>query len=221
MFSMSTSNVLTKPIAVAVVDDDDELRAGFANQIARAEGFCLAGTCASAEAALVELPRIRPDVVLMDINLPGIDGVQCVRQLKRKLPEVQFIMLTVYRDSNRLIQSFMAGASGYLLKRTPPDKLLLAIREVCAGGAPMTPEMARRVVLHFQQMPATGGVLPALSPRETDVLSQLSKGFTYKEIAFNLQISIGTLRDYISNVYKKLHVHSRTDAVVRFLNRPV
>jgi DNA-binding NarL/FixJ family response regulator len=218
---MSSPNGQTPPIAVAVVDDDEEIRASFASLIARAEGFRLAGTFSSAESALAELPRTKPNVVLMDINLPGIDGVECVRQLKNKMPDVQFIMLTVYRDTNRLIKSFMAGAGGYLLKRIPRDKLLQAIREVCLGGAPMTPEMARRVVQHFQQMPPTGQLLPTLSPREIDVLSQLSKGFTYKEIAFNLQISPGTLHSYISSVYTKLRVHSRTEAVVRFLNCPV
>jgi DNA-binding NarL/FixJ family response regulator len=214
---MNPKSAQAEPIRVALVDDDDDIRAGFAHQITRARGFFLAGSFSSTESALAGLPRCKPDVVLMDINLPGIDGMECVRRLKREMPEVQFLMLTVYQDSNRLINSLTAGASGYLLKRTPPDKLLGAIREVCAGGSPMTPEMARRVVQHFQSAPAPGQSLPLLSPRETDVLNQLSMGFTYKEIAINLEIGLGTLQGYISTVYEKLRVHSRTEAVVKFL----
>jgi DNA-binding NarL/FixJ family response regulator len=206
-------------IKVAVVDDDEEIRVSFADQITRSRGFQLVRSCSSAEAAMAELPQCKPDVVLMDINLPGMDGVECVRQLKARMPASQFIMLTVYQDSDRLINSLKAGASGYLLKRTPPNKLLGAIREVCSGGAPMTPEMARRVVQHFQQAPAPRADLPQLTPREKDVLGQLAKGYSYKEIADHLHIGIGTLQGYISNIYEKLRVHSRTEAVVKYLNR--
>jgi DNA-binding NarL/FixJ family response regulator len=155
----------------------------------------------------------------MDINLPGLDGVECVRQLKLKLPQVQFMMLTVYEDNNRLLKSLMAGASGYLLKRTSPEQLLAAIQEVYSGGAPMTPEMARRVVQHFHQPARSSAQMPKLTPREEEVLEQLAKGALYKEIEANLGISTGTLRSYIANVYEKLHVHSRTQAVVKYLNR--
>jgi DNA-binding NarL/FixJ family response regulator len=172
-----------------------------------------------AESALAELPKLHPDVVLMDINLPGIDGVECVRQLKPKLPKAQFVMLTVYEDANRLFKSLMAGASGYLLKRTPPAKLLAAIREAHDGGSPMTPQIARRVVQHFQELPEPSSELQKLTPRETEVLNQLAKGFRYKEIVDNLGISSGTLHSYIRSIYEKLHVHSRTEAVVKFLNR--
>jgi DNA-binding NarL/FixJ family response regulator len=165
------------------------------------------------------LSDIKPRVVLMDINLPGMDGVQCVRRLKTAMPEVQFLMLTVYQDSTLLIQSLMAGASGYLLKRTSPDKLHAAIREVCAGGAPMTPEMARRVVQHFQQAPEPASELARLTIRERDVLDQLTRGFTYKEVADNLHIGTGTLQSYIHVIYEKLRVHSRTEAVVKYMNR--
>jgi DNA-binding NarL/FixJ family response regulator len=219
MMTMTATTVDTTRIKVAVVDDDEEIRVSFADQITRARGFQLVGSFASAEAALAELPQCEPDVVLMDINLPGIDGVECVRQLKARLPAVQFVMLTVYQDSDRLISSLMAGAGGYLLKRTPPNKLLGAIREVCSGGAPMTPEMARRVVQHFQQVPAPSADLPQLTPREKDVLDQLAKGYSYKEIADHLHIGIGTLQGYIPNIYEKLRVHSRTEAVVKYLNR--
>jgi DNA-binding NarL/FixJ family response regulator len=207
------------PIQVALVEDDPEIRANLAHRVGRSPGFRLLRSYSDAESALADLPRHPPDVVLMDINLPGIDGVECVRQLKAKMPAVQFIMLRIYEDGNRLFKSLMAGASGYLLKRTPPDKLLVAIREAHEGGAPMTPEVARRVVQHFQQIPQPASELQRLTPRETEVLEQLAKGFLYKEIEDNLHISTGTLRSYIANVYQKLHVHSRTEAVVKFLGR--
>jgi DNA-binding NarL/FixJ family response regulator len=214
-----TVSVDKPPIQVALVEDDPEIRANLAHRVGRSPAFRLLRSYSDAESALADLPRHPPDVVLMDINLPGIDGVECVRQLKLKMPAVQFIMLTIYEDGNRLFKSLMAGASGYLLKRTPPDKLLAAIREAHAGGAPMTPEIARRVVQHFQQIPQPASELQRLTPREKQVLEQLAKGFLYKEIEDNLHISTGTLRSYIANVYEKLHVHSRTEAVVKYLGR--
>ena len=206
------------PIQVAVIEDDEEIRATLGHAIEAGDEFKLLGSYPDAESAMAALPLARPHVVLVDINLPGIDGVQCVRRLKVLMPEVQFIMLTVYQDSTLLIQSLMAGATGYLLKRTSPDRLLSAIREVCNGGAPMTPEMARRVVQHFQQTPAPTSSLAKITPREKDVLDQLARGFSYKEIADNLHIGTGTLQGYISNVYEKLRVHSRTEAVTKYLN---
>jgi len=212
-----TTAAPTMSINVALVEDDEEIRANLTHRIGAQTGFRLVGSFGDAESALAGLPGRKPDVVLMDINLPGIDGVECVRQLKAKLPEAQFVMLTVYEDSNRLFKSLMAGASGYLLKRTPPAKLIVAIREAYEGGSPMTPQIARRVVQHFQQGPPPAE-LPRLTPRETEVLNQLAKGFRYKEIVDNLGISAGTLHSYIRNIYEKLHVHSRTEAVVKFLN---
>jgi DNA-binding NarL/FixJ family response regulator len=207
------------PIQVAIVEDDEEIRADLAHRIAGNGLFRLLGSFSDAESALANLPRCKPDVVLMDINLPGLDGVECVRRLKEKMPDVQFIMLTVYEDSNRLFKSLMAGASGYLLKRTEPSKLLDAIKEARDGGAPMTPEIARRVVQHFRQAPPPESQLPRLTPRERDILDQLSKGFRYKEIVDNLHISTGTLHSYISAIYEKLHVHSRTEAVMKYIQR--
>jgi len=207
------------PIQVAIVEDDEEIRANLTHRVSNHGTLRLAGSYPDAESALAELPLARPNVVLMDINLPGIDGVECVRRLKPKMPDVQFIMLTVYEDNNRLFQSLIAGASGYLLKRTPPGKLISAIKEAYEGGSPMTPQIARRVVLHFQQAPEPASDVKRLSPREKDVLDQLAKGFRYKEIVDNLGISSGTLHSYIRNIYEKLHVHSRTEAVVKFLNR--
>jgi len=204
---------------VALVEDRDEIRAQFAHTIGRSPALHLLRAYPDGESALADLPSHRPDVVLMDINLPGLDGVECVRQLKAKMPDVQFVMLTIYEDGRRLFQSLMAGASGYLLKRTPPQKLLSAIQEVHEGGVPMTPEMARRMIRHFQQAPQPAPELQWLGPRERQVLQQLAKGFRYKEIEDNLSMSPGTLRTHVAGIYKKLHVHSRTEAVVKFLQQ--
>jgi len=214
-----SGSVLKKPIEVAVVEDDPEIRDHLEHRIGKNPAFRLLRSYPDAESALSDLPHHSPDVVLMDINLPVTDGVECVRQLKVKMPQVQFVMLTIYEDGNRLFKSLTAGASGYLLKRTPPQKLFEAIKEVHEGGAPMSPEMARRVVQHFQQTPEPLSEVQKLTPRERDVLDQLAKGFRYKEIEDNLHISTGTLRSYIASVYEKLHVHSRTEAVVKYLNR--
>ncbi len=206
-------------IRVAIVEDDVEIRASLTERIRDTPSLELLCSCADAEAALEQLPACQPDVVLMDINLPGMNGVECVRALKPRMPDTQFIMLTVYEDNNRLFQSLTAGASGYLLKRTPPAKLLAAIREAHAGGSPMTPQIARRVVQHFRQVPEQASELEKLSPRENEVLDQLAKGFRYKEIVTNLGMSQGTLHGHIRSVYEKLHVHSRTEAVVKFLKK--
>jgi DNA-binding NarL/FixJ family response regulator len=206
------------PIQVALVEDDEEIRANLAYRIGESPSFRLAGSYRDAESALDDLPKRKAHVVLMDINLPRMDGVECVRLLKPKLPDTQFIMLTVYEDSNRLFKSLMAGASGYLLKRTTPSKLLSAIREAHRGGSPMTPQIARLVVQHFRHAPAPSSEMQALTAREREVLDQLSKGFRYKEIVDNLVISEGTLHSHIRNIYEKLHVHSRTEAVVKYLN---
>jgi DNA-binding NarL/FixJ family response regulator len=212
-------NVEKKTIHVAIVEDDDEIRADLARRIGRNSSFTLTNSYSNAESALSDLPQLNPDVVLMDINLPGMDGVECVRQLKAKMQGVQFLMLTVYEDGDRLFKSLIAGASGYLLKRTSSDKLMMAIEEVYHGGAPMTPEVARRLVQHFQQIPESKSNMPELTAREKDVLEQLAKGYLYKEIVDNLGMSLGTLHSYISKIYEKLHVHSRTEAVVKYLNR--
>lgn len=211
--------VATVPIQVAIVEDDEEIRANLTHRIGSSSSFRLLQAYADAESALAGLPQLQPDVVLMDINLPGLDGIECVRRLKPKMPDSHFVMLTVYEDSNRLFKSLTAGASGYLLKRTSPAKLLAAIREAFDGGSPMTPQIARRVVQHFQQTPEPPVELQKLTPREKEVLQQLAKGFRYKEIVDNLGISQGTLHSYIRNVYEKLHVHSRTEAVVKCLTR--
>lgn len=205
------------PIKVAIVDDDDGIRTSLATLIRRASSLRLVGDYADAEAALKEIPHRPPDVVLMDINLPGVNGVECVRQLKISLPAVQFLMLTVYEDSDSLFNSLKAGASGYLLKRTASARLLDAIRDVYGGGSPMTPQLARRVVQYFAKPPGGESSRARLTPGEKDFLDQLAKGYAYKEIADRLTISIDTVRSYVRTVYEKLHVHSRTEAVVKYL----
>ena len=216
---MSSVAAEKKVIQVALVEDDEEIRANLTHVFRRSPDFRLLGSFPDAESAMVDLPHYPVDAVLMDINLPGIDGVECVRRLKPRMPKVQFIMLTIYEDGNRLFKSLMAGANGYMLKRTSPAQLLAAVKEAHTGGVPMTPEMARRVAKYFQDLPRPTSDVERLTRREVDVLEQLAKGYRYKEIEENLQISTGTLRSYITNVYEKLHVHSRTEAVVKYLNR--
>lgn len=207
------------PIKVSIVDDDEGIRSSLATLISRAPAFRLVGDYPNAEMALKEIPQRPPDVVLMDINLPGLKGVECVRQLKAQLPAVQFLMLTVYEDNDSLFNSLKAGASGYLLKRTASKNLLDAIRDVHTGGSPMSPQLARRVVMFFnQQSPAkTDSPVAQLTAGEREFLDQLSKGYAYKEIADRMNISIDTVRSYVRTVYEKLHVHSRTEAVVKYL----
>ena len=213
-----TSGATEKPpIKVAIVDDDEALRASLATLIRRAPALRLAGDYPDAETALREIPNRPPDVVLMDINLPGMKGVECVRQLKSILPKAQFLMLTVYEDSDSLFNSLKAGASGYLLKRTASARLIEAIQDVHAGGSPMTPQLARRVVQFFSRPSGDNSSVSRLAPGEREFLEQLAKGYAYKEIADRMSISIDTVRSYVRTVYEKLHVHSRTEAVVKFL----
>ena len=205
------------PIKVALVEDDEGIRSSLGALIRRAPALRLAGDYPDGESALREIPRRPPDVVLMDINLPGVNGVECVRQLKTALPTVQFLMLTVYEDSDSLFNSLKAGASGYLLKRTASAKLLEAIRDVYNGGSPMTPQLARRLVQFFSRPGEGDSAVSRLTPGEREFLDQLAQGYAYKEIADRMKISIDTVRSYVRTVYEKLHVHSRTEAVVKYL----
>lgn len=205
------------PVTISIVEDNDKLRATLAKVIGRAEGFKFLSDYANAEDALADLPRVKPEVVLMDINLPGMKGYDCVRQLKEAQPAIQFLMLTVYEDSDSLFNSLRAGASGYLLKRTASARLLEAVRDVFDGGAPMSPQLARRVVQFFSKPAEQDAGLAKLTPAEREFLEQLAKGYAYKEIADRMKISIDTVRSYVRTVYEKLHVHSRTEAVVKYL----
>jgi DNA-binding NarL/FixJ family response regulator len=214
---VSASLTDAMPIRVAIVDDDEGIRTSLAALIRRSPAMRLAGDYPDAETALKEIPRRPPDVVLMDINLPGINGVECARQLKTAIPSIQFLMLTVYEDSDSLFNSFKAGASGYLLKRTASARLLEAIRDVHAGGSPMTPQLARRVVQYFSKPAEDNSSVSRLTAGEREFLDQLANGYAYKEIADRMKISIDTVRSYVRTVYEKLHVHSRTEAVVKYL----
>ena len=207
------------PISVSIVEDNDKLRGTLARVLNRAEGFQCASQYGSAEDALKDLPQIRPDVVLMDINLPGMNGVECVRQLKMLLPEVQVMMLTVYEDTENIFNALAAGASGYLLKRTTSKELLEAIHDVRRGGSPMTMHIARKVVQSFQRSAASAQATETLSEREQQVLDLLSQGLIYKEIADKLGISYETVHTYIRRIYEKLQVRTRTEAVAKFLRR--
>ena len=206
-------------ISVSIVEDNNQLRATLARILNRADGFRCLSHYANAEDALKDLPQVRPDVVLMDINLPGMNGVQCVRQLKALLPEIQVMMLTVYEDTENIFNALAAGASGYMLKRTSSKELLEAIQDVQRGGSPMTMHIARKVVQSFQHTAATAQSTENLSEREQQVLDCLSRGLMYKEIAEKLGISYETVHTYIRRIYEKLQVRTRTEAVAKFLRR--
>ena len=203
-------------IRVSIVEDNQRLRGSLTKLIELSEGFECVGSHADAEAALAELPRTKPDVILMDINLPGKNGVDCVRELKPLLPDTQIVMFTVYENTDLIFKALAAGASGYLLKQTPPVELLTALRDVCNGGSPMTSHIARKVVASFRQSGAATRELEQLTPREQQVLDHLAKGFLYKEIADAMGISFDTVHSHIRKIYEKLHVRTRTEAVNKF-----
>lgn len=215
---MSTKPSDSPAIKVSIVDDDEGIRSSLASLIRRAPALKFIGDYANAEIALRQIPKNLPDVVLMDINMPGMKGFECVRQLKAQLPKVQFLMLTVYEDSDSLFNSLKAGASGYLLKRTATKNLIEAIRDVHAGGSPLSPQLARRVVMFFNEPADKRDGMANLTAGEREFLEQLAKGYAYKEIADRMHISIDTVRSYVRTVYEKLHVHSRTEAVVKFIS---
>lgn len=208
-------------ITVSIVEDDGGARSLLEEWLNRAPGFRCVGVHDSAEAALVALPRDNPSVVLMDISLPGLTGIECVRRLKPRMMQTQFLMVTVYEDPDYIFKALSAGASGYLLKRTPRAELLAAIKDVDSGGSPMTSNIARKVVQSFQRF--TGGSASdpeSLSPRERQILELLARGHLYKEIADTLHVSVPTVNAHIRRIYEKLHVRSRAQAVAKYTFTP-
>ena len=205
-----------KYINVVVVEDAEGTRENLVALLNRAPGLKCIGAFATAEEAVRQLPALLPDVVLMDINLPGMSGVDCVAQLKAQMPGLRVLMLTTYEDSHLIFNSLRAGASGYLLKNKSPAELLNAIQQVHEGGAPMSMRIARKVVAFFNQLPPPTPESEQLSEREAQVLAALAKGQLYKEIASQLEISENTVRTYVKRIYDKLHVHTRTEAVAKF-----
>jgi len=203
------------PITVSIVEDHTHTSEGLAQLINRTPDFHCISQHASAEDAIERLPCFKPNVVLMDINLPGVNGVEAVRRLKAPLPHTQFIMLTVYKDNDAIFNALMAGANGYLLKQTPPRELLSALREVCASGAPVTGQIARKIIEAFRQTLNPATETDGLTSREQEVLELLSQGCLYKEIAEKLQIGYRTVSTHLEHIYEKLHVHSRAQAVAK------
>jgi DNA-binding NarL/FixJ family response regulator len=194
-------------------------RESLSELLGRAPGLRCVGAHSSGEKALQGIPQENPDVVLMDINLPGMSGIECVAQLKERLPKLQVLMLTTYEESDLIFDSLRNGASGYLLKNMPPADLIQAVEQVHAGGAPMSMQIARKVVNHFQQIRQPSSDVERLTKREQEILALLAKGYLYKEIADQLGITLSTVRAHLHTVYEKLHVQSRTQAVVKFLGR--
>ena len=204
------------PITLSIVEDDRKTRESLVTLLKpTAELRCLR-TYPTAEEALTGVPAERPDVLLVDINLPGMSGIECVAKLKARMPELRVLMLTTYEDSHLIFNSLRAGASGYVLKNRPPLELIQAIAQVYEGGAPMSMRVARKVVAFFRQLPEPAREVAQLSEREEAVLALLAQGFLYKEIAAKLGISLNTVRTYLKRVYEKLHVQSRTEAVAKF-----
>jgi len=208
---------MKKLTTVSIVDDEADLREHIAGYLSAASDIRCKSSYASAEEALQHLPQDKPDLVLMDINLGGMDGIECVRRLKAIMPEAQVLMLTVFEDTEKIFRALSAGATGYLLKRMPPKKLLEAIAEVREGGSPMSAPIARKVVQSFQSLPiGRADDAVALSQRELSVINGLAQGLAYKQIADQLGVSIHTVRNYIRRIYEKLHVQSRTEAVAKY-----
>ena len=209
----------TVNIAVSIIEDDVPAREILAAWIRAADGFRCVSELGSGESALEKLPHEKPAIVLVDINLPGISGIECVRRLKPVLPETQFVMVTVYEDANHIFNALAVGATGYLLKQTLRTDLLAALKEVHRGGSPMSSNIARKVVQSFRRPDAAPDGSEDLSPREREVLNLLARGYLYKEIADQLGTSLDTVRKHLQNIYHKLHVHTRTEAVVKYLGR--
>jgi len=200
-------------ITVAIVEDLDEVRDGLKNFISLSSDFKILDTFKTAEEALHDIPKLQPDVVIMDINLPGMNGIECIRQVKAKSPRTQFMMFTVYENDEKVFEALKAGASGYLLKNTGLVQLIESLKELYNGGSPMSANIARKLVTVFRREQKETANLETLSNRENEILQFLSKGLLYKEIADQLSISVSTVRQHIHHIYEKLHVQNRTEAI--------
>ena len=206
-------------IRIAIVDDDQEMRHSLKGIIESSEDFCCVATFEDAESFSSRFMDMNVDVVMMDINFSGNSGIQTVARLKSRRPEVQFMMCTIFDDTDKIFDSLCAGATGYLLKSAPPDEMIRAIKEIKEGGSPMSAQIARRVVSSFQQRKPDSDAIKQLGPREWEVITLLDKGFRYKEIADQLSLSFETVRTYVRDIYDKLQVHSRTDALNKVFSR--
>jgi DNA-binding NarL/FixJ family response regulator len=206
-------------IRIALVEDKKEIREGLNILISGSAGFECVASFADAETALKKLPSFDVDVILMDINLPNMSGIDCVKALKPKLAKTQIIMLTMYEDNEHVFEALKAGAAGYLLKRTAPAKILEAVKEVYSGGSPMSMQIARMVVQSFSEKPVSSNLDEKLTSRELEILAQLSKGLRYKEIGDNLFISVETVRTHLRKIYEKLQVRNSTEAVLKYLRK--
>ena len=207
------------PITIAIVEDEPQTRECLLRLLSRSTQVKCVGNYATGEEALRGIPAAKPEVVLVDINLPGISGIDCVASLTLKMPDLRVIMLTTYEDGDRIFESLRAGASGYLLKKAGYTKLIQAINDVHAGGAPMTAQVARQVVRHFHRISKPSSDVEKLTAREQEILAQLAKGYSYKEIADRLGISMGTVITHVTHIYRKLHVQSRTAAAAKFFGK--
>jgi DNA-binding NarL/FixJ family response regulator len=207
------------PVTLAIVEDQQGTREGLVRLMGLAQDIVCLGAYATGEEAVRAIPSLQPQVALIDINLPGMSGIECVSLLRARLPSLHMLMLTTYEESDLIFNSLRAGANGYLLKNMPADELVASVRQVQAGGAPMSMQIARKVVTHFHQMKEAAARMEQLSVRENEILRLLAKGRLYKEIADELGITMSTVRTHIHAVYGKLHVETRTEAVLKFLGR--
>lgn len=203
-----------KKIKIVIVEDLEEVSEGLAEFIYQDQELQLMASYRTAEAAALEIPILKPDIAIMDINLPGMSGIDCIKQVKKSYPSVQFMMFTVYENNDQVFEALKSGASGYLLKKTPPAEIISAIKELYAGGSPMSSTIARKLVSLFQhEHQQHDKEIAMLTPREKEVLEQLAKGMLYKEIGDQLGISFNTVRQHIAKIYEKLHVQNRTEAI--------
>ena len=200
-------------ISIAIVEDLDEVRNGLKSFLSLSEGFAVLDTFTTAEEALYDIPKLKPDIVIMDINLPGMNGIECIRQVKSKVPLTQFMMFTVYENDEKVFEALKAGASGYLLKNTGLVQLIESLKELHNGGSPMSANIARKLVSVFREKEKNSEPVAILSNRENEILVLLSKGLLYKEIAEQLSIATNTVRQHIHKIYEKLHVQNRTEAI--------